>query len=95
MTIDVTALTTGIARPQHNVVPCFACGATLSVARSTARTVVMRGGKELAVGFIDEATLGIICEQCDKGVARFALRNPIEKPVCTECDQPLGPDHKH
>jgi hypothetical protein len=28
MTIDVIALTTGIDRPQHNVVPCFACGAT-------------------------------------------------------------------
>jgi hypothetical protein len=53
------------------------------------------GSGELAVGFIDEAMLGIICEQCDKGVAQFALRDPIKKPVCTECDEPLGPDHKH
>jgi hypothetical protein len=28
MTIDVITLVTGIERPQHNIVPCFACGAT-------------------------------------------------------------------
>jgi hypothetical protein len=28
MSIDVIALVTGVERPQHNIVPCFACGAT-------------------------------------------------------------------